>query len=194
MLNFDISELVNIDASHMPNPLRTSILPCKAMAYSHKSLTVINYLYPTSGKCWLHFVAPASKCHLPIILKLMTLVSGQTRLWINCYIIMLNTLRRVKTRPYPRFNLWWWTLSMPSLGFQVFNCILVTRHIWFHQWYWLTFQTSFDLLHLLPRMLFLKFRHMLWKHNIICFKQESSKNIMLIQTVETNLFTKLRIR
>src|SRR5882762_4943228 len=33
MLNFDISELVNIDASHMPNPLRISILPCKAMAY-----------------------------------------------------------------------------------------------------------------------------------------------------------------
>jgi len=38
MLNFDISELVNIDASHRPNPLRTSILPCKAMAYSHKSI------------------------------------------------------------------------------------------------------------------------------------------------------------
>ena len=32
MLNIDISELVNTDASHMTNPLRMSILPCKAMA------------------------------------------------------------------------------------------------------------------------------------------------------------------
>jgi len=41
MLNFDISELVNIDASHMPNALRMSILPCKEMAYSHKYVIIL---------------------------------------------------------------------------------------------------------------------------------------------------------
>jgi len=55
MLNFDISKLVNIDANHVPNPLRTSILPCKAMAYSHKlySLLSVVLLFSVIGNSWL---------------------------------------------------------------------------------------------------------------------------------------------
>jgi hypothetical protein len=38
MLNIEISELVNTDASHKPNHFETSILPCKAMADSYRCL------------------------------------------------------------------------------------------------------------------------------------------------------------